>query len=56
MSHVLVVDDDSNTHEALAAIAQAEGFTAATAGSVAEARIQLVGTLIEHDEQSMSTR
>jgi len=42
MSHVLIVDDDSNTREALVAIAQAEGFTTACAGSVAEARIQLV--------------
>jgi len=42
MSHVLIVDDDTNTREALAAIAQAEGFTTANAGSVAEARIQLV--------------
>ncbi len=41
MSHVLIVDDDSNTREALVAIAQAEGFTTAGAGSVAEARIQL---------------
>ena len=42
MSHVLIVDDDENTREALAAIASAEGFTTALAGSVAEARIQLV--------------
>ena len=42
MSHVLIVDDDANTREALAALAQAEGFTTAAAGSVAEARIQLV--------------
>jgi two-component system response regulator AtoC len=42
MSHVLVVDDDTNTREALAALAEAEGFTTAQAGSVAEARIQLV--------------
>jgi len=42
MSHVLIVDDDENTREALAAIATAEGFTTAVAGSVAEARIQLV--------------
>jgi DNA-binding NtrC family response regulator len=42
MSHVLIVDDDTNTREALAAIASQEGFTAALAGSVAEARIQLV--------------
>jgi DNA-binding NtrC family response regulator len=42
MSHVLIVDDDSNTRDALAAIATAEGFTTACAGSIAEARIQLV--------------
>jgi DNA-binding NtrC family response regulator len=42
MSHVLIVDDDSNTREALAAIATQEGFTTALASSVAEARIQLV--------------
>jgi DNA-binding NtrC family response regulator len=42
MSHVLIVDDDANTREALAAIAVQEGFTTALAGSVAEARIQLV--------------
>jgi two-component system, NtrC family, response regulator AtoC len=42
MSHVLIVDDDSNTREALAELAAAEGFTVACAGSVAEARIQLV--------------
>src|SRR3954469_17230927 len=42
MPHVLIVDDDSNTRDALAAIAQAEGFTTACAGSIEEARIQLV--------------
>jgi DNA-binding NtrC family response regulator len=42
MSHVLIVDDDANTREALAALAAQEGFTTAVAGSVAEARIQLV--------------
>jgi len=42
MSHVLIVDDDANTREALAALATQEGFTTATAGSIAEARIQLV--------------
>ncbi len=41
MSHVLVVDDDANTRDALLALAQAEGFTTAGAGSVQEARIQL---------------
>jgi DNA-binding NtrC family response regulator len=42
MSHVLIVDDDANTREALAALATQEGFTSAMAGSVAEARIHLV--------------
>ena len=42
MSHVLIVDDDASTREALAAISQAEGFTTAVAGSIEEARIQLV--------------
>ncbi len=42
MSHVLIVDDDANTREALAALAMQEGFTTAVAGSIAEARIQLV--------------
>ena len=42
MSHVLIVDDDANTREALAALCETEGFTTAAAGSVAEARIQLV--------------
>ncbi len=42
MSHALIVDDDSNTREALAVLVGSEGFTTAQAGSVAEARIQLV--------------
>ena len=42
MSHVLIVDDDANTRQALAALAAQEGFTTAMAGSIAEARIQLV--------------
>ena len=42
MSHVLIVDDDTYTREALVAIAQAEGFTTAGAGSVTEARMHLV--------------
>jgi DNA-binding NtrC family response regulator len=42
MSHVLIVDDDANTREALAALASHEGFTVATAGTLADARIQLV--------------
>lgn len=36
MSHVLIVDDDANAREALAApLASQEGFTTAVAGSVA---------------------
>src|SRR5260221_7622745 len=42
MSHVLIVDDDVNAREALAALASDEGFTTAAAGSIAEARMQLV--------------
>ena len=42
MPHALIVDDDANTREALAAVAAAEGFTTAGAGGIAEARIQLV--------------
>ena len=42
MTHALIVDDDANTREALEALVMAEGFTTATAGSIAEARIQLV--------------
>jgi DNA-binding NtrC family response regulator len=42
MSHVLIVDDDSNTRAALAEIVGAEGLTIATAGDVREARIQIV--------------
>jgi len=42
MSHVLIVDDDMNTREALAALCAQEGFTTALAGSVAEARMHLV--------------
>jgi DNA-binding NtrC family response regulator len=42
MSHVLIVEDDANTREALAALVASEGFTSAQAGSVAEARVHLV--------------
>ncbi|HUP28799.1 MAG TPA: sigma-54 dependent transcriptional regulator [Usitatibacter sp.] len=42
MPHVLIVDDDTNTRDALVALASAEGFTTAAAGGIAEARIQLV--------------
>jgi DNA-binding NtrC family response regulator len=42
MSHVLIVEDDANAREALAMLASGEGFTTAQAGSIAEARVQLV--------------
>jgi DNA-binding NtrC family response regulator len=40
--HALVVDDDADTAEMMAALIAAEGFTVATAGSIAEARRQIV--------------
>ena len=42
MPHVLIVDDDPNTRDALAAIASAEGFTAAVADSIRAAQIQIM--------------
>jgi two-component system, NtrC family, response regulator AtoC len=42
MPHVLIVDDDVNTREALAAITVEEGFTTAVAGSLREAQAQIV--------------
>src|SRR5258708_26178460 len=42
MSHVPPGDDDATAREALAPLAADEGVTAATVGSMAEARIQLV--------------
>src|SRR5690606_9795187 len=42
MPHVLIVDDDVNTREALAEIAAGEGFTAAVAGSIREAQLQIL--------------
>ncbi len=42
MSHVLIVDDDPETREALVSIIAADGLTTATAGDLREARIQLV--------------
>jgi DNA-binding NtrC family response regulator len=39
---VLIVEDDANAREALAFLAAGEGFTTAQAGSIAEARVQLV--------------
>jgi len=41
MPHVLIVDDDRNACACLAEIAATEGFTAASAGSVHEARLQM---------------
>lgn len=41
MSHVLIVDDDVNTREALVEITIAEGFTAAVAGNIRDAQIQI---------------
>jgi len=42
MPHVLIVDDDPQTREALVSIIAADGLTTATAGDLREARIQLV--------------
>jgi two-component system, NtrC family, response regulator AtoC len=42
MPHVLIVDDDVNTREALAAITVEEGFTTAVAGSLRDAQAQIV--------------
>jgi DNA-binding NtrC family response regulator len=42
MPHVLIVDDDAGTREALAAIIAEDGLTTASAGDLREARIQLV--------------
>lgn len=42
MPHVLIVDDDPETREALVSIIAADGLTTATAGDLREARIQLV--------------
>ncbi|HKR47364.1 MAG TPA: sigma-54 dependent transcriptional regulator [Paraburkholderia sp.] len=41
MTHVLIVDDDPDCCDALAAIIAAEGFTSTTAGNLREARAQL---------------
>ncbi len=41
MPHVLVVDDDINTRDALVEIAAAEGFTTAVAGNIREAQFQI---------------
>jgi len=42
MPHVLIVDDDANTREALMEITAAEGFTTAMAGSIREAQAQIM--------------
>src|SRR2546429_5164482 len=42
MPHVLIVDDDANTREALTELVKAEGFTTAQAGDLREARIHVV--------------
>lgn len=42
MPHVLIVDDDPETREALVSIIAADGLTTATAGDLREARIHLV--------------
>ncbi|MBI1890076.1 MAG: sigma-54-dependent Fis family transcriptional regulator [Burkholderiales bacterium] len=41
MPHVLIVDDDVETREALAEIVMAEGFTVAVAGNVRDAQSQI---------------
>jgi DNA-binding NtrC family response regulator len=41
MPHALIVDDDTNTREALAEIIRAEGFTHAIAGNIQEAQGQI---------------
>ncbi|HTR09868.1 MAG TPA: sigma-54 dependent transcriptional regulator [Paraburkholderia sp.] len=42
MPHVLIVDDDAETREALATVVSEDGLTTAQAGDLREARIQLV--------------
>ncbi|MGI4859023.1 MAG: sigma-54-dependent transcriptional regulator [Janthinobacterium lividum] len=42
MPHILVVDDDVNTRNALVEVITSEGLTIATAGDLREARIQIV--------------
>jgi two-component system response regulator AtoC len=41
MPHVLIVDDDLNTREALVEITAAEGFSTAVAGSIQDAKAQI---------------
>ncbi|HYD60684.1 MAG TPA: sigma-54 dependent transcriptional regulator [Noviherbaspirillum sp.] len=42
MPHVLIVDDDVNTREALVEITAAEGFTTAVAGNIKDAQAQIM--------------
>ena len=42
MPHVLIVDDDVNTRDALVEITAAEGFSAAVAGSIRDAQAQIM--------------
>ncbi len=42
MPHVLIVDDDTNTREALAEITAAEGFTATVVGTIRDAQQQIL--------------
>jgi len=42
MPHVLIVDDDVNTRDALAEISAAEGFTIAVAGNIKDAQAQIM--------------
>jgi two-component system response regulator AtoC len=42
MPHVLIVDDDVNTREALVEITTAEGFTTAVAGTIRDAQLQII--------------
>ena len=42
MPHVLIVDDDSNSAQMLSALVASEGFSTAVAGSLREARQQLM--------------
>ncbi|MGN6390322.1 MAG: response regulator, partial [Burkholderiaceae bacterium] len=41
MPHVLIVDDDANTREALVEITRADGYTSATAGSMRDAQLHI---------------
>ncbi|SDV47718.1 sigma-54-dependent transcriptional regulator [Chitinasiproducens palmae] len=45
MPHVLIVDDDANTRDALVELIRSDGLTTAAAGDLREARIQMVRQL-----------